>query len=249
MNKILLIDIGNTRLKWALLKNEKMIEKNIFSWQENKLEATLGEHWEQLEKPEAIYVSNVAGDVIRTIISQWCLAKWQITPIFATVSDFCCGVTNSYSDPEKLGVDRWLAMIAAWSPRKKNVCIFDCGSAVTMDVVSSDGTHQGGMIAPGLSLSARALTDHTHALSAEESASFPMLANNTEDAINSGCYHQFIGGIQYMINKTQQQFGSGMEYIITGGDAEIALAALDLGMSHEPELILQGLLLISHAEI
>ena len=45
MNKILLIDIGNTRLKWALLKNEKMIEKNIFTWQENKLEATLGEHW------------------------------------------------------------------------------------------------------------------------------------------------------------------------------------------------------------
>ena len=245
MNKKLLVDIGNTRVKWMLVESDSVNGHNIFSWLPEKLETTLISQWRDLARPDAVYVSNVAGETIRNILTRCCEDYWQVTPFYAAVTDRCCGVTNCYSEPDRLGVDRWLAMIAGWNLCKNRVCIIDCGSAITLDVIDSDGLHQGGMIAPGLALSGRALTDHTHALTVAQEKYFSLLANNTEDAINSGCYHQFIGGIQHMIEEIQQQFGEDMEYIITGGDAELALAGLETKMRYVPDLILQGLILSS----
>ena len=241
--KSLLIDVGNTRLKWARSINNEIIERNLFAWKTETLEESLASQWRDLNQPDAIFVSNVAGDVIRDIISSWCETNWKTKPVFAAVTGISCGVSNSYPEVEKLGIDRWLAMIGAWNYCKKNVCIIDCGSAITVDVVNAKGLHQGGMISPGLVLSARALTDHTHALTAEQRKKFSTLANNTEDAINSGCYHQFIGGVQYMLKKIQQHMGGDVKYIITGGDAELILNALDLEMRYEPDLVLKGLYL------
>jgi type III pantothenate kinase len=254
MKKILLVDIGNTRIKWTLSAKQGMEETGLetrkpFSWQKENLPGQLSSHWGDLERPEAVYVSNVAGEDVNVILSNWCQFQWNITPDFAVVTKTCCGVTNSYPEPQKLGVDRWLAMIAGWDLVGNNVCVIDCGSAVTIDVINSSGEHLGGMIAPGLALSGRALTDHTHALTAEQRNNFSMLADNTEDAISSGCYHLFIGGVQHVIGKIRQQFGADMTYIITGGDAELVLEnSNDTGteIRHEPELILQGLLLSSN---
>ena len=243
--KILLVDIGNTRIKWCVSDSDGRDEQSLFVWHEADLEAELDLHWGSLDKPESIAVSNVAGETVEAIISNWCEIYWKVQPYYAQVDKEYSGLSNSYSEPDKLGVDRWLAMIAAWDLWQKKVCIIDCGSAVTIDVIDSEGFHKGGMIAPGLSLSGRILTDHTHALAAEQRKDFPMLANNTEDAINSGCYHQFVGGIEHVIDKIQQQFGADMEYIITGGDAEIVLLALGVEMQYEPDLILQGLVLSS----
>ncbi len=239
--KVLLVDVGNTRLKWACSIDDKIIERNLFAWQTETLEEPLDSQWNNLDQPEAVLVSNVAGDLVRKNITNWCQKNWKVKPVFAVVEDVCCGVKNSYSETTRLGVDRWLAMIAAWNLCKKNVCVIDCGSAVTIDVVSKNGQHEGGMISPGLALSGRALTDHTHALTADQRKSFPLLANNTEDAINSGCYHQLIGSIHHVLTKIGEQFDSDMEYIITGGDAELVMAALDIKMSHEPDLVLNGL--------
>jgi len=241
--KVLLVDVGNTRLKWASSINGKIIGKNLFVWRPGTLKESLGSQWYDLDQPEAVLISNVAGGAVRDTLSAWCEKNWKVEPIFATVEDVCCGVKNSYPEPEKLGVDRWLAMIAAWNSCKKNVCVIDCGSAVTIDVVNANGQHEGGMISPGLGLSGRALTDNTHALTVEERKSFPLLANNTEDAINSGCYHQLIGSIHHVLQKIGEQFSSDMEYMITGGDAELVMIALDINMSHEPDLVLNGLYL------
>jgi len=254
MNKILLIDIGNTRIKWALSTTQGQEKsgfenQNVFQWQKDKLPGELSSQWCHLEQPEAVYISNVAGEAIRVILTNWCQFQWNITPEFVIVSETCCVITNSYPDPDRLGIDRWLAMIAGWTLVRNYVCVIDCGSAITIDVINSKGDHLGGMIAPGLALSARALTDHTHALTAEQKKYFPMLANNTEDAISSGCYHLFSGGIQHMIRKVQQQFAPDMRYIITGGDAELVLEDLkddpEIELEHEPDLILQGLLISS----
>ncbi len=241
--KVLSIDIGNTRLKWTCSFNDKIIDRNLFAWQAKILKEDLEKQWGKLEQPEAILVSNVAGDVVRDILSEWCETNWQIKPTFAAVESVCCGVRNSYPEPAKLGVDRWLAMIAAWNLYNENVCVIDCGSAVTIDVVSANGQHEGGMISPGLALSGRALTDHTHALTAEQRKNFPLLANNTEDAINSGCYHHLIGGIQHVLHEIGSQFDPDMKYIITGGDAELVMTALDINMRHESDLVLNGLYL------
>ena len=257
MNKILLVDIGNTRIKWALASKpgdqETAIEtQKYFPWQKENLPGQLSSHWSDLDRPEAVYVSNVAGDEIKVILSHWCQFQWNITPDFAIVEETCCGITNSYPEPEKLGVDRWLAMIAGWDLVRNDVCVIDCGSAVTFDLINSKGEHLGGMIAPGLALSGRALTDHTHALTTERRKHFSLLADITEDAISSGCYHFFIGGIQHVIRKIQQQFATEIRCIITGGDAERVLENLkddsDIKLEHEADLILRGLLISSETK-
>ncbi len=243
MNR-LLVDIGNTRVKWALARAADFIEQNRFVWELGAMQRLLDCQWGQLDRPESIAISNVAGDVIEEAVTDWCRKNWSINPDIAVVSRKACGVTNSYSQPQQLGIDRWLAILGGWSMVKGSVCVIDCGSAVTIDVLDANGVHQGGLIAPGLSLSARALTDHTHALNAEVRKNFPMLASSTEDAINSGCYHQFIGGIQYMIGRIRQQFGSSIQFIITGGDAEQVIHAIDDELISEPDLVLKGLMLI-----
>lgn len=246
--KILLVDVGNSRIKWSIFDRDQIGDQKSFAWKKKSIEKILDTNWDDFDQINAVYVSNVAGNKVEKIISNWCEKNWNITSTFAKVSEHDSGVTNSYSKPKKLGVDRWLAMIAAWNLVKEKVCVIDCGSAVTIDVINSQGQHQGGMISPGLALSARALNDHTHALSIDQKDDFPMLANNTSDAINSGCYHQFIGGIEYTIKKNQQQFGMDMKYIITGGDAELVCASLKelepkINLRQESDLILQGLLL------
>lgn len=246
--KILLVDIGNSRIKWALYEHDQIGDQKVGWWQENDLDEILNSSWQDFDQINAVYISNVAGNSIEATVSKWCEKHWNLKPSFAKVSKNSGGVINCYSNAQKLGIDRWLAMIAGWNISKGEVCIIDCGSAVTVDVINSEGLHQGGMISPGLALSGRALNDHTHALSLEQRENFPMLADNTTDAINSGCYHQFIGGIRHVVGKMQQQFGSDMKYIITGGDAELVLSdsnmsTLELDIRHEPDLILQGLML------
>lgn len=246
--KILLIDIGNSRIKWTFLVHQKTVEKKWFAWKPETLAESAGSQWADLDLPESVLISNVAGKDVAKVVSGWCEKIWQIKPFFARTAVQNCGVTNSYSEPEKLGIDRWLAMIAAWNLCKKNVCVIDCGSAVTIDVVDKDGIHKGGMISPGLALTGRALSEHTHALTAKQKQNSPLLADNTGDAISSGCYHQFIGGIQHVLEKIQEQFDFDMQYMITGGDAELVVSALELEMSHEPDLVLDGLSMLVRSD-
>lgn len=243
MNKVLLVDIGNTRLKWALLEDDHKINHNLFPWQPETLEDLLDQQWRQFEAPHSVYISNVAGDAVSHVLNGWCQGNWHLEPVYAEVEDVSCGVRNSYSEPGKLGVDRWLAMIAAWNLIGQQVCVIDCGSAVTIDIVAADGQHHGGIIAPGLSLLGRVLTEHTHALNVKHQTNFPLFATNTEEAISSGCYHLFTGGINHILTKVQQTYGPQMEYIITGGDAELVKDAIDIDMTYKPDLILQGLML------
>ncbi len=250
MQNILLVDVGNSRIKWALAENDVLGEQEVHAWLENDLEKILNSYWGKLEQINAVYISNVAGKKIGKIICNWCKENWQMNPSFAKVTKQGCGVKNSYPDAQKLGIDRWLAMLAGWDIVKSNVCIIDCGSAITIDVVDSSGWHRGGVIAPGLTLCERALTDHTYALSVQKCEELTLLSNDTEAAIKSGCYHQFIGGIEYMLTKIAQQHESNMEYIITGGDAELVVKDLDLSvfaikLRHKPTLVLQGLMLSS----
>ncbi|MFK8067457.1 MAG: type III pantothenate kinase [Gammaproteobacteria bacterium] len=250
MQKILLVDIGNSRIKWSVAENGVLSEQSVCVWPGKGFEQILDDNWNKLDQICAIKISNVAGKKIGKTICKWCKRNWQITPTFAKVCERDCGVKNSYSNPEKLGIDRWLAMLAGWNIVKSNVCIIDCGSAITIDVVDSSGTHKGGVIAPGLALSERALTDHTHALSVQKNDEITLLASDTEAAINSGCYHQLIGGVEYLLTKIMQQFGSDIECIFTGGDAEMVIKGVDLSvpgikLRHEPTLVLQGLKLSS----
>ena len=148
---ILEIDAGNTRIKWRLRKREGsewITESEGFVFAEEKTPVAFLEFGRQLEKMpvakvERMLVASVRGDGFRTAFTTLMTEKWRIRPEFAESALACRGVANGYLQPEKLGVDRWLAMIAAYDDARSACCVLNCGTTITFDVLAGDGEIHG----------------------------------------------------------------------------------------------------------
>ena len=160
-----LIDLGNSAIKWATLAQNHLGPQKSLLYQTDKLDSLLTQAWLSLDVPlSGVWVSNVAGDQTAEILTHWITFHWKLKPTFIKTSRFECGIINGYKSPEKLGVDRWLALIGAHQLEKGKLCVVDCGTAVTLDVLSANGYHQGGLIIPGVMAMHKALFRDTHAL-------------------------------------------------------------------------------------
>ncbi len=234
----LLIDTGNSRIKWATLSNGEIQPAG----QANTREATqtLGSLWNELQTPDEIWASNVAGEAVAAAIITHAQSNWAITPHFVAVEAHSYGISNGYPLPSQLGVDRWVAMIGAWSLTKAACCVVDCGTAVTLDVLDDSGQHQGGIIYPGLQTMLRSLSSNTHALPEVTETPEALLANNTRAGIATGCHRAVEACINQTVASAIQRYGR-MQCLITGGDAGVIRAGLHADFIHKPELVLQGL--------
>ena len=238
----LLVDIGNTRIKWTCIESGGLTESQSFNRSKTGIKASLNNQWKTLKDISSIYVSNVSGDKIAQQLTEWTEKQWQLSPVFIHSEQKKFGVTNSYSQPELLGVDRWLALIAARQHARQATCVIDCGTAITVDVITKYGVHQGGMILPGLSLMRQALTDNTSDINdTTEASDFRTLAVNTQSAIHSGCLYTITASLESLINDLQEQFENRIRFIITGGDAETLQPLLPSFVAHYPDIVLKGL--------
>ncbi|MDX1749830.1 MAG: type III pantothenate kinase [Methylophaga sp.] len=239
---ILLVDIGNSQIKWTTIQSKVLADSQHFSRPKTGIKAALNKAWKSLEDIEAVFVSNVAGDKIAAQLTEWIDKQWKLTPVFVQSEKRRFGVTNAYEQPETLGVDRWLAIVAGRQHARQVTCIIDCGTAITVDIVTEKGQHQGGLIVPGLSLMKQMLTDNTDALNnvAQESE-FNLLATNTHSAIQAGTLYMVTATLENLINDLQQNFTDEIRFLITGGDAEELIPLLPQPLIHEPDLVLKGL--------
>jgi type III pantothenate kinase len=155
------------------------------------------------------------------------------------------GVVNAYQQPERLGVDRWLSLVAVWQQYQVSACIVDCGTAITVDLLDAHGRHQGGLISPGLMLMKESLGQGTAALSVSDASHVFGLADSTEAAIYSGTLMAAIGLIEHVLAKHP----SGIRLILTGGDAELIAGQLDAVSTVDPDLVLRGLLCVLEGHV
>jgi len=245
---ILLVDVGNSAIKWAALEQNNLSIQQYTSYKVNKLETILTQVWQSLNKPKMVWVSNVAGPHVGDIITNWTIQYWQCRPNFAKTTNCECGVTNGYKYPEQLGVDRWLALIGAYSLAAGMLCVVDCGTAFTLDVLTADGQHLGGIIAPGLSTMRTTLSQNTYKLENCEqflANSEFSLANETNNGIIFGTSYAMLGLLEYVMIKLENR----PKLIITGGDAFALKPFLSRTYRHIPDLVLQGLkAIINHYE-
>ncbi|RJX33512.1 MAG: type III pantothenate kinase [Oxalobacter sp.] len=243
---LLLVDVGNTMLKWALAENA---EAALGQWQERGAAAHKDiEHLRDVLRGRNIsraIVSNVAGKAIRERL-QHLLRAVQAKPFelewFASV-EALGGIRNSYRNPAQLGCDRFAAMVGAHALfPKENLIVTCCGTATTVDAVSADGLFIGGMILPGLGLMASSLARSTAHLPqvAQHSLSFNPFASSTNDAITSGCIAAQIGGIEHAVGLHAKR--SGQVLCVLSGGAAKAIAP-HLSVSHQivDNLVLIGL--------
>jgi len=239
----LLADIGNTNLKWATLVSGRLGEMRVVR-HHGGLPIDLHAAWEALPPPAQILVSNVGGEGIGAALRAACISRWQREPRFVQPRSSSYGVTVAYAQPERLGVDRWLAVIAAHHQWAAPVLIVDAGTAVTYDLLLADGRHLGGLILPGIEMMREGLLKGTQIPGAEPEALVVPWATDTTAAIASGPVQALAALAERLYDRLATEARAVPELVVTGGDAERVLSVLDRPARWEPSLVLQGLALI-----
>ncbi len=222
----LLLDIGNSRSKARLFDTGQLTEI--------QLEHISPEQWSAIT---AVYCASVATDSRVLAIREQIPSAIPFIQIQSEAQAF--GVTNSYQQPHLLGVDRWLALVAAAELYPNtDLLIADAGTALTIDWLSSAGLHQGGWILAGQKLQQEAVLSKTaKVFSAELETQQLSPANDTATALYQGAIAALVGAIrQAWALKPAQRI------VLTGGDAPLLQKYLtDLPIQMEPQLIFQGL--------
>lgn len=242
----LLIDIGNSRLKWACLRDNRLESPAVIDYRKQGLKDAFINALQSGERPSQVYVANVAGRDIAEELAAVIMQQWQVPPVFARVERECAGVSNGYDDITQLGIDRWLAVVAAWSRFQTPVCIVSCGTAVTVDAVADSGRHLGGLIIPGLHMMQTALARETSGINAEPGENFTLeFGRSTAECINYGAVRAIVSLVNNVAADMSEKYGQKMARLITGGYAGQVKALLTDKFEHDPHLVLHGLAIVA----
>ena len=236
---IILIDIGNTRLKWALARGTR-IARSAGVEHAGDPAGVLARL--QLPRADALWIAHVTGAANERALARAARDACDLPPQFARSEKKRLGLSNAYREPQRLGVDRWLAMLAAWSAQRSALCVADAGTALTVDCVDARGKHLGGIIAPGLVTAQRALLGATRFDTRAAPARYSRgLGRDTEACVRQGAYLACVGAIV----QAAAPAGAAAQKISTGGDGPELARGLGGGWHTRPQLVLQGLLALA----
>lgn len=233
----LLVDIGNSRIKWVLVEDDLWLEQGTTERDEW---SALQDAFADLPPPRRVFVSNVAGDRAAQHAHTAC-AAWNCPVEFISAKLEQCGVRNNYEQPASLGSDRWAALIAAWHQEHAACLVVNCGTATTVDALSDNGEFLGGLILPGMDMMRRSLAAGTAQLEAEKGnwREFPRC---TADAIFSGAVQATAGAIH-------RQYGllgaPDARCLLGGGAADNVRPHLKLPLARVDNMVLHGLHIIA----
>ena len=237
----LLIDIGNSRLKWAIETDGELSIGPAAFVSDEPLEVKLDELWGSLQRPKKIIISNVAGQFVQEQIDQWLNNRWGTKGVTIKSQQFAFDVTCGYLNPETLGTDRWACLIAAKRYYPLPACIVSCGTAITADVIDSSGIHEGGAIIPGLRLMQQSLIDHTWGIQQNNAGTGIDLGRTTAEGIAYGSLLAVRGMISQIVQLVLDKHGRSPTLVLTGGDAQRVASGLNERYLIVPDLLLQGL--------
>lgn len=238
----LYIDKGNTALKWQVVDGQKVLDEGVINSDTSIVDglADLSNY-----KPQKIYVSSVASGEFHYSLCHWAKEQCLSAPIFIESTREACGVVNAYQEPKKLGVDRWLAMIAAHHKYSGLLCIVDSGTALTMDFVASNGTHLGGFIVPGAALMKSSLLDSTEQIDVTDISEGSDLGTSTSEAVILGIERMLQAFVTEELSKIKYKYQQEATLVLTGGHAQLLNKGLSIPSHLESDLVIQGLKLIA----
>lgn len=247
----LVMDIGNTRTKWAQVDAEGKLYDIQACANHDFSNQILDIPFEAIQK---VIISNVAGPAMAERVAG-CIPP-QVAICFARVSSEAGGVINRYQQTQLLGVDRWAALVAAWQKNKQPSIVVNVGTAVTIDALAKEaklkkGIFIGGMILPGLRLMRESLQINTAQLAGHASGQLVAFPTNTADAIESGCINAVVGAIVLMVKQLEKYNAFLPKLIISGGDAGMIASALKPHFNQVTvveQLVLQGLVFLEKAQ-
>lgn len=245
VDTILCIDIGNSRIKWAVCKLSDMsfLEAGVMA--NNNLMLPALDKVFGVMKSQPVWIGAVASDEQKRNITCWFEKNWKQSVVFIEPDIERFHHLNGYNSKSSLGVDRWLAMVAAHFYYKSKLCVIDAGTAITMDVIDAAGEHAGGVIMPGRRLMTQSLVRGTARievnLAVDDSV---VLADNTTKGVHSGVMACLVGGVERVLSEVKKQHGD-LTILVTGGDAELIKSSLNIKVALEKHLVLQGVGIIA----
>lgn len=237
MPDTLLVDLGNTRLKYAVLRADGRVDAHgAVAHADGALPA--GWHAPIPRDVDRAVVASVAAPALRAVVME---ALASVCPLVlrATTLPSLAGLRVGYDDPAALGVDRFLAMLGARRRGAGACLVVGVGTALTLDLVDADGQHQGGLIAPSPALMREAL----HARAAQlppDGGALTDFAITTPDALRSGCDGAALALVAQARVAAATRLGTTPRLVVHGGGAD-ALEGLPADAEHAPSLVLDGL--------
>ena len=246
----LAIDVGNTRLKWALYASAQ-VDAPLLAQGAEFLE-NIGKladgAWAELPAPQHMLGCIVAGDAVKYLVQEQ-MELWDVTPQWVFSSAQEAGLTNGYDFPSRLGSDRWVAMIGAWhrtvsqGPARPLVVVM-VGTAVTVEAIDASGKFLGGLILPGHGIMLKALEAGTAGLHVPtgDVREFP---TNTSDALTSGGTYAIAGAVERMLQHVRAHCGAEPRCIMTGGAGWKMAPSMSVPFELVDNLIFDGLLVMA----
>jgi type III pantothenate kinase len=247
---VLAIDVGNTRLKWALYDRphpDAALLAHGAEFLEN-IETLSEGPWAALPAPDKMLGCIVAGDAVKRRVQEQ-MELWDFTPQWVVASAAEAGLTNGYDHPTRLGADRWVAMVGARQRmlaqgQKRPLVVVMVGTAVTVEAIDENGRFLGGLILPGHGIMLRALESGTAGLHVPtgEVRPFP---TNTSDALTSGGTYAIAGACERMVQHLREHTGQEPMCFMTGGAGWKMAPSMSIQFELVDNLIFDGLLSLS----
>ncbi len=237
MSPCLQLDVGNSSAKWRLVDEAGQVigRGRYVATDETSRRALLG----CSERLDRIWVSSVADEAAESALRELLWGRWKLEPWFARTRAETCGLHNSYSEPTRMGVDRWLAMLGARARHDGRLCVVDAGSALTIDLVDAGGHHEGGYIIPGPQLMERALLLDTGRVRFDEQVGYALTpGTSTAEAVRHGIALAQAGAVGLALDRLA---GDSPALLVCGGAGQTLMQLLDRGGEYVPDLVFEGL--------
>jgi type III pantothenate kinase len=244
---VLLVDIGNTRVKWA------RVEKG----RRGRQQAAASSEWNTAmyasrllgrarSSVERILVSSVAGSRIDRMLVAAARIAGVSAPEFVASQRSAAGVTTSYLEPWRLGVDRFVGVIGAHRlAGRRPACVVSVGTAITIDLVDGRGRHRGGAIVPGPTLMVDSLLKSTSGIRRRADGGADgirsVFARTTRMAISQGARYAAAAVIDRVVAQARRELGLAPRVYLTGGAVGAIRPLLSCECLHVPDLVLRGL--------
>ena len=236
MTNCLQLDVGNSSAKWRLVAAGQVLHRGRYAHGDDAARQSM---LRALADASQVWVSSVAGVEFERAFTSLINQHSGLQPWFARTSAQAAGLKNSYQDPSRMGVDRWLAMLGARRRCEGRLCVIDAGSATTIDLVDAAGQHEGGYIIPGPALMERALLLDTDRVRFAEDVDYALTpGKSTAEAVRHGIALAQVGAVAAVLDGVERV---SPELIFSGGAGETLMRLLDRGGLLVPDLVFEGL--------
>ena len=247
-----LVDIGNTRIKWATLADGQLVRGGSAVHRDSP-EAAVAALAADLPAKARIIAANVAGERMTERFRALVATRPGSSLELVTTAAERFGVRCAYADPRRLGVDRWVAVLAAYRAARGAACAIDAGTAVTFDAVDATGAHLGGLIFPSARLIAASLDRNTSKIGRTAAApavarGIELLGRNTDASVGHAAWLALSAALDRAVATVERALGARPVVYLTGGDADALRGWLETRVELRADLVLEGLKLFADAK-